>query len=471
MNHLLSALSRICLVSLLASSPSLAQQKDVPHSTIPNDNIDTTLTKFTYGSCCKHGLKMDHWPVIASNKPQFWLWLGDNIYGDSSDMKVLEKKYNDLGNDPGYIQLKKTCPVLATWDDHDYGKNDAGADFEMREESQCVFLNFFNERKDSARWKRPGVYTSYYFGKGDKRVQLILLDTRYFRTALKKIDGRPPYRPMGKYTPDSSPDANMLGDAQWEWLEQELKQPARIRFIGTSIQFCAPHNGFETWANMPLQQQRVIDLIKSTHAEGVVFLSGDIHGAEMCVMEPEGCYPLYDFTSSSLNLPLGAAKTRRRTGPGYGGRNFSLVEIDWNSPDPVIQLAIKDMRNATRLQHRIPLSKLTFDEKNLTWQSKTEDFAGEWQTTYGPLTLTHNGKGKWSGKCADRTLTLEEGQFGLIGTWQGKNARGKVAFTLSRDGKFLNGAQSEDDLPLQLDWAGWKAGWEKHFKRDDYKKR
>lgn len=467
-----AALASLALFSAL----SAGEMPSFPHSTLAHDNPGMTLDTFAFGSCCKQSHRQGHWPVIVSNKPQFWLWLGDNIYADTEDMKVLEQKYNELGSQPGYVQLKKTCPVVAIWDDHDYGRNDAGNDYAMREGSQRVFLNFFNERKDSPRWNRPGIYTSHYFGKGERRVQVILLDTRYFRTALKRIDGKPPYRPMGKYTPNSSHDASMLGDAQWRWLEDELGKPARLRLICTSVQFCAPHNGFEGWANMPLEKQRMISLIKSTRAEGVVFLSGDIHGAEMCIEEPEGCYPLVDFTSSSLNVPLGAARTRRRAGPGYGGRNFGMVEIDWDRPDPVVTLSIRDMENATRLRHGIALSGLSFGKKNMV--AHTPDaMAGTWQTHFGTMVLEGRGKDKpgslteWTGQCGDRTLDLKWIKGGLRGTWRGKNRSGKVSFRLSRDGRFLFGSYSDGDLPLQLDWAGWKPDWEKHFKRDHYGRR
>jgi len=464
--------SSIFTACCLVSSVSLSVAEPVKHTTLPNDNPDMTLSHFAFGSCWKSTHSQKHWAPIIENKPQLWLWLGDNLYGDTDDMAVLKKKYGILGDTPGYRNLVDLCPVLATWDDHDYGKNDAGNDYIKRDESQKIFLDFFNERADSPRHKRPGVYTSYYFGKADKRVQLILLDTRYFRTPLKKIEGKPPYRRMGKWTPDLSPSATILGADQWKWLEAELQKPARVRMIASSIQFSAPHNGYETWLNIPGEHQRMIDLIQKTRAEGIVFLSGDIHSSELCINEPKGGYPLIDHTSSSLNVPGGGAPTHRRTGPSFGGANFGIVDIDWTPADPTIRFSTKDTSNKTRLHHSVPLSSLTFDQKNLTSNTTMEDYLGEWQTFYGPMTITKATDGKWQAKCADRTATLSNGPLdlaGLVGTWQGEKQHGKVTFTLSRDGKFLNGAYSYEDLPLQLDWAGWKADWEKHFKRDNYK--
>ena len=464
-NRLVSSILFSLTVSL--SIGNAQNDSNPPHTTFLHDNPDVTLTRFAFGSCWKSSRSQEHWPVILANKPLFWLWLGDNIYGDTHDMDVLRTKYGKLRNTPGYMNLRKACPVLAIWDDHDYGQNDAGRDYPQRKASQKVFLEFFDEPKDSPRWKRPGIYTSYYFGKGNKRAQVILLDTRYFRSPLKRIKGKPPYRRMGRWTPDTSPTATFLGEAQWKWLEGELKKPAQLRIIGTSIQFSAPFNGYESWSNIPAEKQRMIDLIKSTRAEGVVFISGDIHSSELCIEEPNGCYPLADHTSSSLNTPLGAASTHRRIGPAFGGANFGLVEINWEKKDPTISFSTKDTKNDTRLHHSIALSELTFTPQNLTSKTTPKDYAGTWQTFYGPMTITQKND-QWQAVCANRKATLTQGPSGLVGTWQGNNRSGNVIFRLSRNGQFLYGSYSDGNLPQQLDWAGWKADWETHFKRDDY---
>ncbi|BDS08955.1 hypothetical protein NT6N_39950 [Oceaniferula spumae] len=456
------------LFTLVLSSAIFAQAEELTHKTLPNDNPEMTLSHFAFGSCWKSSHSQKHWQPILENKPQLWLWLGDNMYADTHDMAVMQKKYAELGATEGYRKLAASCPVLATWDDHDYGFNDAGSEYPERAESQQLFLKFFNERPDSPRRKREGIYTSYYFGQGDKRVQLILLDTRYFRSELARIEDKPPYRPMGRWKPDTSPEKTMLGEAQWQWLEKELQKPARIRLIGTSIQFAAHHTGYEAWCNFPHEQQRLVDMIVKHRAEGVVFLSGDIHGAELNVMDPKDCYSLVDFTSSSLNVPLGAARTRRRVGPGYGGANFAVVDIDWQVKNPTITLSIKDTKNQTRLQHRVHLSELTFAKENLIAHDPHENLAGKWETFYGPLTLTKHTNGEWSGLCADRKLTLKASNTGLIGTWQGEKRSGKVNFAFTRDGRFLRGAYSYEELPVQLEWSGWKADWESHFTRDDY---
>ncbi|MFX9912103.1 hypothetical protein ABTP43_20035, partial [Acinetobacter baumannii] len=80
--------------------------------------------------------------------------------------------------------LRAQVPVVATWDDHDYGEDDAGGEYPMKEQSRRIFLDFWGEPVDSLRRERDGVYTSYTFGPEGRRVQLILLDLRYNRAPI-----------------------------------------------------------------------------------------------------------------------------------------------------------------------------------------------------------------------------------------------------------------------------------------------
>ena len=70
----------------------------------------------------------------------------------------MRTKYAKLAAMPGFQKLREACPILATWDDHDFGANDAGSDYPKKDESQKIFLDFFGDPPDSPRRKRPGVY-------------------------------------------------------------------------------------------------------------------------------------------------------------------------------------------------------------------------------------------------------------------------------------------------------------------------
>ncbi len=325
------------------------------------------LTRIAFGSCARENKPQPIWHTIADAKPDLFLFIGDNIYGDTEDMAVLKAKWDKLAAMPGYQRLRKQCPILATWDDHDYGKNDAGTEYKMKAQSQQVFLDHFGEPADSPRRKREGVYDAKVFGPQGKRVQVVLLDTRYHRSPIKRrAGGRPPGR--GPYLPDDNPKLTMLGDAQWKWLEAQLKQPAELRIIASSIQFVSEKHGWEMWANHPHERQRMLQLIAKTRAEGVVFISGDRHKAEISKLMPDVklsgvTYPIYDITSSSLNQPSGGALDepnphRVVSKTMFGQINFGTIEIDWSKDDPAVTFAIRDAEGKGRIVESIVLSAI-----------------------------------------------------------------------------------------------------------------
>jgi alkaline phosphatase D len=335
---------------------------------------EVPLSRIAFGSCCKQDKPQPIWESIVATKPNLFLFIGDNIYGDSEDMAVLRTKWNMLLGQPGYQQLKKACPILATWDDHDFGVNDGGAEYPKKKESQQLFLDVFDEPKGTPRRKQEGVYDAKVFGPAGQRVQIILLDTRYFRSPLKKLKkGEQTSEPgegyRGPYGPDNDPAATMLGETQWTWLAEQLKKPAEVRIIASSVQVIAAEHGWEKWDNFPHERERLFKLIRDSKAKGVVVISGDRHLSEIAKLDPGIGYPLFDITSSSLNQPSGnltisggrwqSEINTHRVGLTYFETNFGMIEIDWRERDPVLRLQVRDEKGNVVLQQRIRLSQLS----------------------------------------------------------------------------------------------------------------
>ncbi len=322
------------------------------------------LTTIAFGSCARSDRDQPIWDTIVAQDPQLFLFIGDNIYADVPDKPTtpndIAVKYAELGAMPGYQKLKATCPILATWDDHDYGLNDAGVEYPLKDASQALLLTFFEEPADSPRWTRPGVYGAWTFGPEGKRVQVILLDTRYFRSPLtRNPKGR--VKGLGPYIPNADGQGTLLGDAQWAWLEQQLKQPADLRIIASSIQVIAHEHRWETWGNMPHERRRLYQLIANAKANGVLFISGDRHLVEISRDTEKGVpYPLYDLTSSGFNWGSNTVNdpNRFRIGGVYRQPNFGLIRIDWSDDDPVITLEGVSGAGEVLTSTRFPLSEL-----------------------------------------------------------------------------------------------------------------
>lgn len=301
--------------------------------------IDT----IAFGSCLKQTRPQPIWESVRASKPDVFVLLGDNIYGDTRDMQKLKGKWDTFSAFPEFKKLREDCRLLAVWDDHDYGENDAGLEFPQKVESQQLFLDFLGEPKSSPRRKTPGIYDSVMIGPKDKRVQFILLDTRYFRTALK----RAPKREKGKgpYGPNDSDKAEILGEAQWKWLEKTLREPAEVRIIATSIQVVSTTHGWETWGNFTKERERLLALLGKTKANGVLILSGDRHSAEISKLEGALPYPLFDVTSSAMNQKQRPQdeENPNRVGERYFDENFGLLKINWSKPEPRVTMEIRDL--------------------------------------------------------------------------------------------------------------------------------
>jgi alkaline phosphatase D len=335
---------------------------------------DTLLTRVAFGSCGKEDKPQPIWDAVLAARPQAFVFLGDNIYGDTRDPAVLAAKYARLGAIEGFARLRAQVPLFATWDDHDYGENDAGAEYPMKEASRAAFLRFWGEPADSPRARRDGIYDARVFGPPGKRVQLILLDLRWNRTPItvdprwgtyeayerwaRREARRAPDAPMpGPYARNPDPAASMLGEAQWAWLEAQLREPAEVRLIGSSLQVLADFPGWEAWINYPRDQARLFDAIRRSGARGVVFLSGDTHYGELTVLDANVPYPMHDLTSSGLTEEWHVAVPNAlRVGAAHRVANFGLVEVDWDARR--IALSLRDVDGAQLLRREVPLDTL-----------------------------------------------------------------------------------------------------------------
>ena len=337
------------------------------------DAATPPVSRIAFGACARESEPQQVWNTIASLKPDLFLFTGDNIYADTTDPKVFKEKYALLAGKPGFKEFRRTVPMLATWDDHDYGANDGGVEFEGKTAAKEAFLDFFNPPLDDPMRSREGVYSSRLFGPEGRRLQIIMLDTRSFRDALVKRTEEERTGGYGPYKGTDDLNLTMLGPAQWVWLEQELKKPAQLRVIASSIQVVSGEHGWECWNTFPHERARLYRLIGETQANGVIFVSGDRHLAELsCDAELEGKpYPMFDLTSSGLNRAEGGRldePNRYRSSAIVRQQNFGEIVVDWLAPDPVIELrawvtANKDGSDTAdkflRFTHRILLSEIS----------------------------------------------------------------------------------------------------------------
>jgi alkaline phosphatase D len=300
-------------------------------------NPEKRITKIAFGSCNFEFHTQPLWPKIAENNPDLWIWLGDNVYSDTEDMQVMQEKYDQQNSNKNYIQFKKNIPIIGIWDDHDYGGDNQGIHYPMKNESQQLFLNFIGEPQNTQRRNQKGIYTSYTLGKGAEKVKIILLDTRFF----KENPGK---------------DSDLLGAAQWEWLEQEFKNSSEenipINIIASGIQFLANSRIIEKWNDYPQSVNKMYTLLEKYQPRGLLFISGDVHYGEILEHKVDTSkLILREITSSGLthsNYPQPLFTNNKYTiDEPYTGIQYGMIRIDWKE-NPEVTLQILNRKNKVK---------------------------------------------------------------------------------------------------------------------------
>ena len=361
----LRCLTPIITALLLTVCSAQAENRWLP---LPSGEIQ----RIAFGSCAKHWQQQPIWKSIIAAEPDLFLFLGDAIYADT-DAKTawavtdgqLAGEWNRLADKPEIQQLMASVPVMATWDNHDYGTHDGGAEFSLKAESQQIFLDFFDEPADSARRKSTGVYDAKIFGPEGRRIQIILLDTRYFKRPTIRDERTPTEKRklniVGKYAPNPDPAATLLGNEQWSWLEEQLGRPAELRLIASSTQIIPDEKGMDEWGNYPLERQRFIDLLRNSDVNGVVLLSGNVHFGEVSGLEVLD-YPLLEITSSGLthiNERYAGMTNSYRVGGPVAQLNFGMVEVDWKAAQgPTVTISLSDVDGEKLFSYSFELDRL-----------------------------------------------------------------------------------------------------------------
>jgi alkaline phosphatase D len=352
-------LPAVALVAAAVSCPAQVHLLD------PAAEIDL----IAFGSCARQDREQPVFDEIAAEGADVFLFIGDNTYcdlgGDVPENRAeIEQAWQALGAKERWQRFTRSQPVLATWDDHDYGKNDAGVEWALKNDARELFLDFFGERSDSPRRTRDGIYDAITVGPEGRRVQIILLDTRWNRGPLTenpagRVGG------LGPYIAGADTSAAVLGEAQWDWLEERLREPADVRILASSIQVVADEHGWETWGNFPHERERLYRLIDETDAAGVIVISGDRHLMELSRDAERGApYPIYDFTSSGLNWEdkphtVPEPNARRIAGPAALRQvNYGLIRIRWARERTTIELVGKGPDGEAIIAHTVGLGEL-----------------------------------------------------------------------------------------------------------------
>ena len=306
--------------------------------------------KIAFGSCLDQENPQPIWNSIYKEDIDSFVFLGDNVYGDipSGKLNKMREAYKlQAKMIPSWL-FKKNVEMI--WDDHDFGENDGGSSYPLKQEAQKLYLDFWEIPNDDIRQQRDGIYANKILYIDNFIINLILLDTRYFRSDLNKTKGLKPV-----YLKNEELNATILGDKQWSWLMEVMKIKSDLTIVATSIQLLPTEHRFEKWSNFPSDHFKLKKLLKS-QSRPIIVISGDRH--QGAIYNDEN---IYEITSSSLNKTISSIFRRPKEvdkymlGEMFAGENYGLITINTNKK--IIDLEIKDINGKRVLHKKLGLKK------------------------------------------------------------------------------------------------------------------
>ena len=294
-----------------------------------NSYSNQEILTLGFGSCLHQDRSMAILRTIEEKELDLFMFIGDNVYGDQEDgeldklIRTYKQQYNNLEN------FLKNVSTEFIWDDHDFGINDGGSNYRYKDRAKELFLETWKIPSNDLRRLRDGLYFDKMIKKNGLKVHLIFLDNRSFKSEWKLTDE---FNKEGKerYVKDFDPQKTLLGKKQWQWLKDKLNEDSDIKIILSSLQILSLGHGWESWDKLPLERERLFNLIDESDVSNLIILSGDRHRGGFYRFKTNDNNDIHEFTSSSLNLPIPfntEEKGPLRIGSTYRKANFGVVRI------------------------------------------------------------------------------------------------------------------------------------------------
>lgn len=308
-----------------------------------------TLQSLAWSCCSDPAKPQPLWKNIGLEKPDLYIHLGQRFPLAQSLGLSVSSIFKLQSLVPEFVIFKSQVPVVGVWDQNDFGNMSPaqnGKNNPDKESSRLSYLESYPLDSAMIDPKQRGIYHSFHLGDSAHKVIIIMLDTHYFRDSLEEVS-RPTF-PKGPYVASKNSGKTLLGQEQWTWLEQLMKEPAALRLLISPTPFITENQGQETWALFPHARKNVLDLLARLKIKNLIILSGNrLHGEFQKLSQKN--FEVYDFTAGGLNrtLPGVDIPENTRLGPWIEEPNYGLLKINWDAR--TLTAEIKTAQGSTKL--------------------------------------------------------------------------------------------------------------------------
>ncbi|UOF01325.1 alkaline phosphatase D family protein [Bdellovibrio reynosensis] len=333
----------LALKMIKAKSESVAYTPTLPLKDLTSVKQVNTIA---FGCCAHQSQAQDLWEQVAQAKPDLFLFAGNTVDSVRFDEKPLMAQYQKLDQVSSYQKIRQAVPFMATWDEQDYGIKNGDGEYHDKDDAKAAFLKYWNYIPKHQAKEAKGVEHSVIVGPEGKRVQIIMLDTRYYSSALRSNGD-------GSFKKNWNSKASLIGSQQWKWLKEELSRPADFRIVVSPLQLGANSYLGERWGLYPLERQNLFNMIRDLKVKNIVFVSGNRRFGAIAKVDLKRFGPLYDITSGPINGDAEKAeKDSHYIGKPSENINFGLINFDWKKDTVKIELRDNGNKQISELKLR-----------------------------------------------------------------------------------------------------------------------
>jgi hypothetical protein len=263
---------------------------------------------FAFGAGNHPGASQSTWLNVLETTPDYFFWAGSFSPGSPVSGRDLERLLQKQAENKHYRLFADSIPISGSW----YWTTPPLVSNDSLDDWHRKWFSFV--KGPNQAW--PGKsYWAQWLVFGKDSVQCIFLDTWRF--------ARP-----------GEPDNNLLGEEQWNWLEQALNQPhKKLRLIFTAKSFFWEQDKGDSWHSFPPARARFAALLEK--AKSPLLLVSGSHPCAAVATGNAGKRRVVELQTNGLNQVrwrLGRTPEKAAIIGPYCQRNFGLLTISWNAP-------------------------------------------------------------------------------------------------------------------------------------------
>lgn len=269
-----------------------------PTSSVVLENLKNEVRKIAFVSSIEAQGDLSLWGTIREKNPDLIVIVGNSMNYSNFDNKLSQAPFKKLEESADFQYLKKQIPIVATWSDLDYGLRGGDSTYPLKNEAKEKFLEYWSYILPHQKAGTEGIEHALMFGQGDSKLQVILLDTRFYADEWLSDRGN---QSLSK---NWNPRATLLGSKQWKWLAEQLDEPAKYRLIISPLPLGFKSGEKERWALLPYERQKFFDTVRNSGSANYIIVSAGEGLGNVSKVKLKNFPSLYDFSVGSFNGAL-----------------------------------------------------------------------------------------------------------------------------------------------------------------------